>query len=158
MVVDADIAHINTKMWPNLNEASCYEMKKKVKLKTSKPQLAKAKMPPTVKEYTFFADVYDVVRQIPKGKVTSYGAIAAYLGTKLSARMVGWAMNAAHSAKPKVPAQRVVNRNGMLTGKHHFSTPTLMEELLKKEGVVVKNDSIVNFSSHFWDPAEELGL
>ena len=85
------------------------------------------------KNYNFYGDVFDIVRQIPKGRVTSYGAIAAYLGTKLSARMVGWAMNAAHNVKPKVPAQRVVNRNGMLTGKHHFATPTLMEELLKKK-------------------------
>ena len=112
----------------------------------------------TVKEYSFFADVYDVVRQIPKGKVTSYGAIAAYLGTKLSARMVGWAMNAAHLAKPKVPAQRVVNRNGMLTGKHHFSTPTEMEELLKKDGVAVKNDTVVDFKERFWDPSVALAL
>lgn len=113
---------------------------------------------PVAKTYNFFNDVYDVVRQIPKGKVTSYGAVAAYLGTKLSARMVGWAMNAAHGAKPKVPAQRVVNRNGMLTGKHHFGTPTLMEELLKKDGVVVKNDTIQDFKNRFWDPAQELGL
>lgn len=112
----------------------------------------------TTKEYSFFADVYDVVRQIPKGKVTSYGAIAAYLGTKLSARMVGWAMNAAHTAKPKVPAQRVVNRNGMLTGKHHFSTPTAMEEMLKKDGVTVKNDTVVDFKTRFWDPSEALAL
>lgn len=110
------------------------------------------------KKFSFFDDVYDVVRQIPKGKATSYGAIANYLGTKLSARMVGWAMNAAHNAKPKVPAQRVVNRNGMLTGKHHFSTPTKMEELLKKDGVVVKKDKIVNFKEIFWDPAIELSL
>lgn len=110
------------------------------------------------KEYSFFQDVYDVVRQIPKGRVTSYGAIAAYLGTKLSARMVGWAMNAAHHAKPAVPAQRVVNRNGMLTGKHHFSTPTLMEELLQKEKVVVKNDTVVEFEKLFWDPAKNLSL
>src|SRR6476619_5682058 len=82
------------------------------------------------KEYSFFEDVYGVVRQIPKGRVTSYGAIANYLGTKLSARMVGWAMNAAHAAKPLVPAHRVVNRNVMLSGKAHFATPTLMEELL----------------------------
>jgi methylated-DNA-protein-cysteine methyltransferase related protein len=111
-----------------------------------------------VKEYSFFQDVYEVVRQIPKGKVTSYGAIAAYLGTRLSARMVGWAMNAAHTTKPKVPAQRVVNRNGMLTGRHHFSTPTLMEELLKKDGVAVKNDTVVDFKSRFWDPLTELSL
>lgn len=109
-------------------------------------------------EHSFFTDVYDVVRQIPKGRVTSYGAIASYLGTKLSARMVGWAMNAAHVAKPKVPAHRVVNRNGMLTGKHHFATPTLMEELLLKEKIQVKDDKVVNFKSLFWDPAKELSL
>lgn len=112
----------------------------------------------TVKEYSFFEDVFEVARQIPKGRVTSYGAIAAYLGTKLSARMVGWAMNAAGSAKPKVPAQRVVNRNGMLSGKHHFSTPTAMEELLKKDGVSVKNDTVVDFKARFWDPSEALAL
>lgn len=110
------------------------------------------------KEYSFFQDVYDVVRQIPKGRVTSYGAIANYLGTKLSARMVGWAMNAAGFAKPKVPAHRVVNRNGLLSGKHHFDTPTLMEELLEKEKVLVKNDAVVDFKKLFWDPAKELTL
>lgn len=112
----------------------------------------------TVKEYSFFADVYEVVRQVPKGKVTSYGAVAAYLGTKLSARMVGWAMNAAHNAKPKVPAQRVVNRNGMLTGKQHFATATTMEELLKKDGVAVKNDTVIDFEKRFWSPSEALTL
>jgi methylated-DNA-protein-cysteine methyltransferase-like protein len=112
----------------------------------------------TLKEFSFFQDVYAVVRQVPKGRVTSYGAIAAYLGSKLSARMVGWAMNAAHGAKPKVPAQRVVNRNGMLTGRHHFATPTLMEELLKKDGVTVKNDTVADFENRFWDPAKELAL
>ena len=112
----------------------------------------------TVKEYSFFEDVYDVVRQIPKGRVTSYGAIANYLGTKLSARMVGWAMNAATNAKPKVPAQRVVNRNGMLSGKHHFATPTLMEELLKKDGITVKDETVVNFKEKLWDPAVALKL
>lgn len=113
---------------------------------------------PKAPSYSFFEDVYDVVRQIPKGRVTSYGAIANYLGTKLSARMVGWAMNASSIAKPKVPAQRVVNRNGMLSGKHHFETPTLMEELLKKEKIEVKDDKIVNFEKLFWDPAIELSL
>lgn len=112
----------------------------------------------TGKEFSFFQDVYDVARQVPKGRVTSYGAIAAYLGSKLSARMVGWAMNAAHAAKPKVPAQRVVNRNGILTGKHHFATDTLMEELLKKDGVAVKNDTVVDFEKIFWDPARDLKL
>ncbi|MBC7887903.1 MAG: MGMT family protein [Ferruginibacter sp.] len=108
------------------------------------------------KEYSFFEDVYDVVRKVPKGRVTSYGAIANYLGTKLSARMVGWAMNAAQSARPKVPAHRVVNRNGMLSGKAHFATPTLMEDLLKKEKVIVKDDKIVEFKNLFWDPVKEL--
>ena len=112
----------------------------------------------TQKEYSFFADVFEVVRQIPKGKVTSYGAIAAYLGTKLSARMVGWAMNAAHTAIPKIPAQRVVNRNGMLTGKHHFATPTAMEDLLKKDGVAVKNETVIDFKARFWDPSVALAL
>ena len=108
--------------------------------------------------YSFFDDVFAVVRQIPKGRVTSYGAIAAYLGTKLSARMVGWAMNASHVSKPRVPAQRVVNRNGMLSGKNHFATPELMEELLKKDGVRVEKDTVVDFEKRFWDPAKELGL
>jgi methylated-DNA-protein-cysteine methyltransferase-like protein len=111
-----------------------------------------------VKEYSFFVDVYDVVRQIPKGRVTSYGAIASFLGTKLSARMVGWAMNAAHVVTPPVPAHRVVNRNGMLTGKHHFATPSLMEELLKKEGVLVTNNIIIDFEEKFWNPSSELGI
>ncbi|MBL0180776.1 MAG: MGMT family protein [Chitinophagaceae bacterium] len=133
--------------------------KKVVSKKTVKAKPTKKEGPKnTLKEYSFFQDVYDVVRQIPKGKVTSYGAIAAYLGTKLSARMVGWAMNAAGSAKPKVPAQRVVNRNGILSGKHHFATPTLMEELLKKDGVTVKNDTVVDFKKRFWDPLIELSL
>lgn len=109
-------------------------------------------------KYSFFNDVHDVVRRVPRGRVTTYGAIAAYLGTRLSARMVGWAMNGAHIVKPKVPAQRVVNRNGMLTGKHHFATPELMEELLKKEGVAVKNDTVVDFDKKFWDPASALSL
>jgi methylated-DNA-protein-cysteine methyltransferase-like protein len=109
-------------------------------------------------ERHFFEDVYDVVRQIPKGRVTSYGAIAQYLGTRLSARMVGWAMNASHTAHPPVPAQRVVNRNGMLSGKHHFPTPTAMEEMLRKDGVDVKDDHVVRFQEIFWDPSEEIML
>ena len=135
-------------------------MKKKVTATRKKTiEVATRETPKsTVKEYSFFADVYDVVRQIPKGKVTSFGAIAAYLGTKLSARMVGWALNSAHTAKPKVPAQRVVNRLGILSGKHHFGTPTAMEELLKKDGVTVKNDTVVDFKERFWNPVEELAL
>lgn len=129
------------------------------KTKKNKP-LPKSLLLSTKKERntktSFFNDVYDVVRLIPKGRVSSYGAIANYLGTKLSARMVGWAMNAAGLAEKPVPAHRVVNRNGMLTGKHHFPTPSLMEDLLKKEGVKVKDDVIVDFQKHFWDPSEEL--
>lgn len=110
------------------------------------------------KHNDFFQNVYDVVRLIPKGRVTSYGAIAKYLGTARSSRMVGWAMNAAHSQTEYVPAHRVVNRNGELTGKHHFPTPFMMQELLEKEGVKVKKDAIQNFNSHFWDPSLELKL
>lgn len=109
-------------------------------------------------ENDFFNQVYQVVRLIPRGRVTSYGAIAAYLGAKTSSRIVGYAMNAAHNQKPKVPAHRVVNRNGELTGKHHFATPFLMQELLEKEKVLVKNDKIVDFKKHYWDPAIELDL
>jgi len=108
------------------------------------------------KDYSFFENVLEIVRQVPKGRVTTYGAIARYLGTKTSARMVGWALNSSFDSKPKVPAQRVVNRNGMLSGKVHFKTPTLMQELLQKEGVQVENDIVVNFQKHFWDPSTEL--
>ncbi len=102
--------------------------------------------------------VYQVVRLVPKGRVTSYGAIAAYLGAKSSSRVVGYAMNGAHQVKPKVPAHRVVNRNGLLTGKHHFETPYHMQELLAKEKIKVENDSIVDFKKLFWDPSIELKL
>ena len=115
-------------------------------------------IPDSKKGYSFFEDVFDVVRQVPKGRVTSYGAIAAFLGTRLSARMVGWAMNAAHSVKPRVPAHRVVNRNGMLSGKNHFATPTLMEELLLKEKINIEDSKVVDFKNKFWDPTKELTL
>jgi methylated-DNA-protein-cysteine methyltransferase-like protein len=105
------------------------------------------------KETSFFEMVFEVVRQIPKGRVTSYGAIAACLGARSSSRMVGWAMNASHQVRPRVPAHRVVNRNGMLTGKHHFDTPQRMEELLKKEGIAVYKDRVVDFKNIFWDPS-----
>lgn len=104
----------------------------------------------------FFENVYAIVRLIPHGKVTSYGAIAKALGTAKSSRMVGWAMNAAHTQKD-IPAHRVVNRNGLLTGKMHFSHPNKMEELLKTEGVLVNDDKIIDFHLHFWDPMIELG-
>ncbi len=127
-------------------------------VKSTKKIKETARISGDVKEYTFFEDVYGVVRQIPKGRVTSYGAIAAYLGTKLSARMVGWALNAAHHATPGVPAQRVVNRNGMLTGKYHFKDEKEMENLLARDGVSVSEERIVNFESIFWDPSIELAL
>jgi methylated-DNA-protein-cysteine methyltransferase related protein len=107
---------------------------------------------------TFFEQVYAVVKQIPHGRVTSYGAIAAYLGSKGSARMVGWAMNASHSALDNIPAHRVVNRNGLLTGKHHFGHPDIMQQLLENEGLIIQNDAIVNFKEKFWDPALELDV
>jgi methylated-DNA-protein-cysteine methyltransferase-like protein len=122
----------------------------KEKLKTVKPS--------GKRDENFFQLVYEVARQIPKGRVTSYGAIAECLGARSSARMVGWAMNGCHHAKFKVPAHRVVNRNGMLSGKFHFSPPEKMELLLKKEGIKVKNDQVVDFKKHFWNPVEELGL
>ncbi|MEQ9288954.1 MAG: MGMT family protein [Cyclobacteriaceae bacterium] len=105
----------------------------------------------------FFEDVYDVVRLIPKGRATSYGAIANFLGSKISARMVGWAMNAAHNMDD-IPAQRVVNRLGMLSGKMHFGTPTKMQEMLEADGLVVENDQIMDFKKHFWDPSIELEI
>ena len=106
----------------------------------------------TKRDDDWIEKIYILVRSIPKGKVSTYGAIAEKIGSRLTARMVGWAMNSSHRAKPKVPAHRVVNRNGMLTGKHHFGSPTLMEELLKAEGIEVKNDQIVAFKNHYWEP------
>ncbi len=107
-------------------------------------------------EDSFFIKVYEVVKLIPFGKVTSYGAIATYLGTARSARMVGWAMNHSHTFDARIPAHRVVNRNGVLTGKHHFGDPAIMQQLLENEGMKVEDDRIVDFSHHFWDPSEEL--
>ncbi len=112
-------------------------------------------MQDTPKNKDFFQDVYEVVKLIPQGRVCSYGAIANYLGSKGSSRMVGWAMNAAHTL-PDVPAHRVVNRQGLLTGRHHFATPTLMQELLENEGIMVKDNQIQNFEQVFWNPSIEL--
>jgi methylated-DNA-protein-cysteine methyltransferase related protein len=117
--------------------------------------MAKKKVTKELTQPNFFEDVYEVVKLIPKGRVTSYGAIARYLGTAMSARMVGWAMNAAHSQKG-VPAHRVVNSQGLLTGKHHFGSPTAMEDRLKKDGVKVVKDKVVDFEKRLWDPASEL--
>lgn len=129
---------------------------KKINSSSSLPShKLKTVQPSGKREETFFELVYEVARQIPYGRVTTYGAIAACLGTKLSARMVGWAMNGADKSNPTVPAHRVVNRVGLLSGKHHFKPPGKMEKLLKKEGVLVKDDVIVNFREKFWDPSTE---
>jgi methylated-DNA-protein-cysteine methyltransferase-like protein len=105
----------------------------------------------------YFDLVYQVVREIPRGRVTSYGAIAHFLGLKSGARMVGYAMNAAHTMLD-VPAQRVVNRQGLLTGKHHFESPNRMQKLLEEDGVKVENDRVQDFETVFWDPEKELGI
>jgi len=110
------------------------------------------------KRQDFFEAVWEVVRAIPPGRVTSYGAIAKALGSGKSSRIVGYAMNASHVAIPPVPAHRVLNRNGLLTGKAHFATPSLMQELLERENVEVKDNRVVRFRELFWDPAKELGL
>ena len=108
------------------------------------------------KDITFFEKVFEVVKLIPKGRVTSYGAIAEYLGTKGSSRMVGWAMNSSHHSTVNIPAHRVVNRNGVLTGKHHFGGPEIMKQLLESEGITVENDQIIDLEKHFWNPAIEI--
>ena len=118
------------------------------------PSKKKAAAPKPTKDYTFFENVWEVARLIPRGRVTSYGAIANYLGG--SARVVGYAMNGCGDVKPKVPAHRVLNRNGLLTGRHHFSPPELMQQLLEKEKIKVEKDQVVDFKRLFWDPATEL--
>ncbi len=108
------------------------------------------------KDNSFFDKVYEVTRMIPHGRVTSYGAIASYISTAGSARMVGWALNNCHRLGTYVPAHRVVNRAGMLTGKHHFGQPGLMQELLENEGAIIAGDRILNFNEMFWNPVREL--
>ena len=119
--------------------------------------MSKSAMSLNEKHADFFHNVFAIVRLIPTGCVTSYGSIAKALGTPKSSRMVGWAMNASHQHKG-VPAHRVVNRNGMLTGKMHFNPPESMQEQLENEGIQVKDDKIINFAAHFWDPQEEIGF
>jgi methylated-DNA-protein-cysteine methyltransferase related protein len=104
----------------------------------------------------FFSKVYEVTKLIPFGRVTSYGAIASFLGSGRSARMVGWALNVSHSNRDFIPAHRVVNHKGLLTGKHHFGNSTTMEQLLENEGIIIENDRIINFKERFWDPGKEL--
>jgi methylated-DNA-protein-cysteine methyltransferase-like protein len=108
------------------------------------------------KSDSFFENVYAVVRLIPSGRVTSYGAIAEYLGSRGSARMVGWAMNASHTRVTDIPAHRVVNRNGLLTGKNHFGSPVIMQQLLENEGITIHNNQITDFNNVFWNPMIEL--
>ena len=130
-------------------------MKKPVKKKPEK------KLPDVKKDdgpYSFYQNVYAVARLIPKGRVTSYGAIAKYLGTAKSARLVGYAMNGSATQKPPVPAHRVLNRDGLLTGRHHFSPPEAMQERLEAEGIKVKKHQVVNFEDIFWDPAQNLDI
>jgi len=126
---------------------------------TRKKSISKLKSvkPSGKKDENFFELVYEIASQIPKGRVTSYGAIARCLGTR-SARMVGWAMNGSSKAHFKIPAHRVVNRNGMLVGRHQFKTSGEMERLLKKEGIKVRDNTIIDFEKHFWDPVKELGF
>jgi len=109
-----------------------------------------------MKEFTFYDNVYDVVRLIPVGRVTTYGSIANYLGTKRSARMVGWALNSTLGRNLNLPAHRVINRNGELTGKNYFSNPNEMQKLLEIEGIEIQNNSVQNFKDIFWDPSMEL--
>ena len=116
----------------------------------------KSVKPSGKKDENFFELVYEIAGQIPKGRVTSYGAIVRCLGTRMSARMVGWAMNGSRKANIKIPAHRVVNRNGMLSGKMHFDYPEKMQELLEKEGVKVVDDKVLDFDKRFWDPVKEL--
>ena len=129
---------------------------KKAPKKRITPKLPEVKKPDA--EYSFFENVYSVARLIPKGRVTSYGAIAKYLGTAKSARLVGYAMNGAHGQKPPVPAHRVINRNGLLTGRHHFNPPEAMQERLEAEGVKVEEHQVVDFEKLFWDPMKHLGI
>jgi methylated-DNA-protein-cysteine methyltransferase-like protein len=128
-----------------------------MKVKKSKKQTPfkpVAVSPSGKRDQSFFQLVHEIVKQIPRGRVTSYGAIAGCLGTKLSARMVGWALQHAHHPSQRIPAHRVVNRNGMLSGKHHFGNEHEMQRLLEKENIKVVNDQVQNFNKVFWDPRE----
>ncbi len=143
-------------MWQPLTN---FTKRNTVCMKQSKPKIITKEKPRDAhRQGTFYEDVFEVAKLIPKGRVTSYGAIAKYLGTKMSSRMVGWALNGSQLSTEKVPAHRVVNRNGMLTGKAHFGTPTRMQELLEKEKIKVVDDKVVDFEKIFWDPAVELKI
>lgn len=150
-------AHKAKKAKPGKKLAASQRNAPSRKAKATKPTSPAAKTPTQPKAPNFLDTVYQIARRIPRGRATSYGAIAESAGIRLSARMVGWAMNAAGRANPPVPAHRVVNSKGLLTGKHHFATPTLMQELLENEGITVKDDQIQNFNTVFWDPQEQHG-
>lgn len=149
----AGIVPMHMKMFLNLKERN-YSMSVK---SNSNPEKLKALRPSGKTDDSIFDLIYDIARQIPRGRVTSYGAIAKTIGSGKSARLVGWAMSGAGRVKPKVPAHRVVNSAGLLSGKHAFKTPTYMQELLEKEGIKIKNDKVVDFKTRFWDPVSELG-
>lgn len=153
METDVCTAPMNMKLYPNRSVHNYWPlnaMKKSNPLQRSNRM--KVVLPSGSGEKSFFEQVYILVRQIPYGRVTSYGAIAAALGAKSSSRMVGWAMNNAHNLADPVPAHRVVNRQGLLTGRNHFATPEEMERKLSAEGIVVENNQIKNFIKVFWDP------
>lgn len=145
------------KMYQNQNAPNCWlknHRKKNNTMAARKSEAALKKVTPSGRrDESFFEAVFGVVRQIPRGRVTSYGAVAEALGARSSARMVGWAMNSAHAVQPPVPAHRVVNRQGLLTGKIHFATPTHMQELLEAEGIKVVDDKVQDFDKLFWNPA-----
>jgi methylated-DNA-protein-cysteine methyltransferase related protein len=151
----AGIVPITMNQFPSLGVLS-FDKKEMISMppKRSSTEKLKAVHPSGKRDESFFEMVFHVVRQVPKGRVTSYGAIAAAIGARSSSRMVGWAMNGSHKVRPKVPAHRVVNRNGQLTGKAHFEYPEQMQELLEKEGVLVKDDKVFQFREKFWDPSE----
>lgn len=134
-----NIVHTHMKKYRNPNEP---------------PSLPTGKAESQKSDVSFYDRVFELVRQVPKGRVTTYGAIAEASGIRLSARMVGWALNNAGKAKPKVPAHRVVNRVGLLSAKHQFATPTLMQELLEQEGIEIKDDKIINFKDVLWLPGK----
>jgi methylated-DNA-protein-cysteine methyltransferase related protein len=146
-------------MFLNLYVHACWKngtTNQNIDMTRKQPKEKLVSIKPSGQQEHFFTMVFEVVRQIPKGRVTSYGAVAAAIGTKSSARMVGWAMNGSHRVRPKVPAHRVVNRLGLLSGKMHFEYPEQMQELLEKEGIKVVDDKVQNFDQLFWDPLKEL--
>jgi len=145
------IVLLNMKTFRSQSAAGSYLKNKKEKRKNHKfPQMAR--------DESVYQHIYEIVRLIPKGRVSSYGAIAAAIGVKSGARMVGYALSSSFGIKPWVPAHRVVNRNGLLTGKHHFGSPTAMQELLEKEGIKIEDNQVVNFESLFWDPLKEIEI